>query len=255
MNLLKKNINNSVEIIDALDTLERNEYPEVGIIEIDTEKIYYQGTTDRAFKNCIRGYDGTTAAAHLAGATITNIPIPPETGGGTPDDLSVTPAKISNTPTDDFVFPGDLAVVKDNKVILGTGTEPTNAAGESSLRLSTDHDSIYMQQGDPEPDTFNPPEFFQPTYLAFPREVIIMSRCHQDATGDFSPFIKMAVGHTHDIEFVTDGVGSVKLPFMTSGQRDALTSMSGGSIIYNFTTNKINFWNGSAWRALDDSAV
>ena len=40
----------------------------------------------------------------------------------------------------------------------------------------------------------------------------------------------------------------------TDAERDALTPAS-GMIIYNTTTNKLNYYNGSAWRAVDDSAV
>lgn len=38
------------------------------------------------------------------------------------------------------------------------------------------------------------------------------------------------------------------LPGFTTAERDALTAER-GQIIYNTTTNKINFWNGSAWEA------
>jgi hypothetical protein len=44
-------------------------------------------------------------------------------------------------------------------------------------------------------------------------------------------------------------------PRMTDTQRDAITSPATGLMIYNTTTNKVNFYNGSAWRAIDDSAV
>ena len=44
------------------------------------------------------------------------------------------------------------------------------------------------------------------------------------------------------------------LHILTSTERDALTATK-GMIIYNSTTNKLNFYNGSAWRVVDDSAV
>ena len=40
------------------------------IIAIGTEKILYTGKTDTTFTGCTRGYDGTTAATHEAGARI-----------------------------------------------------------------------------------------------------------------------------------------------------------------------------------------
>tara|TARA_R100000664_G_scaffold4604_1_gene9182 strand:- start:119 stop:826 length:708 start_codon:yes stop_codon:yes gene_type:complete len=43
-------------------------------------------------------------------------------------------------------------------------------------------------------------------------------------------------------------------PRHTNTTRDALTAKA-GMVIYNTQTNKLNFYNGSAWRAVDDSAV
>lgn len=40
----------------------------------------------------------------------------------------------------------------------------------------------------------------------------------------------------------------------TTTQRDAVTPVE-GMILYNVTTHKLEFYNGSAWRSLDDSAV
>jgi len=39
-------------------------------------------------------------------------------------------------------------------------------------------------------------------------------------------------------------------PRMTTAQRDAITSVPAGLMIYNTTTNKLNFYNGSAWEAV-----
>lgn len=39
------------------------------------------------------------------------------------------------------------------------------------------------------------------------------------------------------------------LPGFTTAERNALQAER-GQIIYNKTTNKINFWNGSAWEAV-----
>ena len=40
----------------------------------------------------------------------------------------------------------------------------------------------------------------------------------------------------------------------TDTERDAITA-SKGMIIYNSTENELQFYNGSAWRSLDNSAV
>jgi len=39
-------------------------------------------------------------------------------------------------------------------------------------------------------------------------------------------------------------------PRMTTTQRDAITSVPASLMIYNTTTNKLNFYNGSAWEAV-----
>ncbi len=39
-------------------------------------------------------------------------------------------------------------------------------------------------------------------------------------------------------------------PAMTSTQRDAITLPTEGICIYNLTTHKLNFYNGSAWAAV-----
>jgi hypothetical protein len=39
-------------------------------------------------------------------------------------------------------------------------------------------------------------------------------------------------------------------PRMTTTERDAITSVPAGLMVYNTTTNKLNFYNGSAWEAV-----
>jgi hypothetical protein len=40
----------------------------------------------------------------------------------------------------------------------------------------------------------------------------------------------------------------------TNAERDAITAVA-GMLIYNNTTNKLNYYNGTAWKSVDDSAV
>ena len=46
--------------------------------------------------------------------------------------------------------------------------------------------------------------------------------------------------------------GGVVFPSMTALQRDALTAVE-GELIFNDDTNKMNFWNGTAWEAITSS--
>jgi hypothetical protein len=47
----------------------------------------------------------------------------------------------------------------------------------------------------------------------------------------------------------------IVLPKMTAVQRDIITSPIAGLVIYNTDTNKLNFYNGTTWRAISDTTV
>lgn len=44
--------------------------------------------------------------------------------------------------------------------------------------------------------------------------------------------------------------GTQGVPSYTTTQRDALTGMVAGDLIVNTTTNKLNFYTGSAWEEI-----
>tara|TARA_R100000808_G_C2129061_1_gene138646 strand:- start:685 stop:963 length:279 start_codon:yes stop_codon:yes gene_type:complete len=44
--------------------------------------------------------------------------------------------------------------------------------------------------------------------------------------------------------------GTIAAPSHTTTTRDALTNLAAGQLVYNTTTNKLNFYNGSAWEAV-----
>jgi hypothetical protein len=56
------------------------------------------------------------------------------------------------------------------------------------------------------------------------------------------------------IKLGRDTLDVVILPSMTTTQRNAVTSPAGGSLIFNTSTGKINFWNSTAvtpaWEAV-----
>ena len=52
---------------------------------------------------------------------------------------------------------------------------------------------------------------------------------------------------TMDSNFLSS---EVILPSFTTAERDAIASPATGRIIYNSTTNKINFYSGSSWEAV-----
>jgi hypothetical protein len=54
---------------------------------------------------------------------------------------------------------------------------------------------------------------------------------------------------------VASTTGGVIMPRMNDSQRDAISSPTNGEMIFNTSTNKLNVYNGTAWRELTDTAV
>jgi len=55
------------------------------------------------------------------------------------------------------------------------------------------------------------------------------------------------------VNFANAGVTTTRYmipPKVTTTQRNALLNKVSGALVYNTTTNKLNFWNGSAWEAV-----
>lgn len=50
-----------------------------------------------------------------------------------------------------------------------------------------------------------------------------------------------------------DGLGVLRAPKFTTVERDALTTMEEGDVIYNVTSTKYNFYNGAAWQEFTSS--
>lgn len=68
-------------------------------------------------------------------------------------------------------------------------------------------------------------------------------------TGSFVMGVSPRANQSAMIEMITTTKGFLP-PRMTTTQRDAITSPATGLIIYNITTNKINFYDGGAWRVV-----
>lgn len=77
--------------------------------------------------------------------------------------------------------------------------------------------------------------------------------CMQHSTGNVSIGTK-APNSCGIFEIVSTTKGLI-LSRMTTVQRDAVSSPVAGLVIFNTTTSKINVYNGSAWRVVDDSAI
>lgn len=47
-----------------------------------------------------------------------------------------------------------------------------------------------------------------------------------------------------------EALGRFKFPFYSSAERDAMTDVEEGLTIYNVTSNKLQFYNGTAWETI-----
>ena len=70
--------------IKLRNSIDQADLGQSGVVTIDSEKIRYDGTTDRDLLSCTRGYAGTTAATHSEGANVTS------------EYIISTPSTISN---------------------------------------------------------------------------------------------------------------------------------------------------------------
>jgi hypothetical protein len=94
---LNGGINLSVDVITLTDAT--NFPASGGIIQIDTEQIFYSAKSGNVLTGCERGINGTTAASHLTGAFVGSAM------------LTVTDSAASNLQPDDFItFSGAVSL-------------------------------------------------------------------------------------------------------------------------------------------------
>lgn len=63
-------------------------------------------------------------------------------------------------------------------------------------------------------------------------------------------FLKVGGSITSTSVTINSTIRGFLPPRMTTTERDAITGLTAGETIYNTTTNKLNFYNGSAWEAV-----
>lgn len=68
---LGRNHNDTETTIELNDFISRADFPESGVVQVDSEKIRYTNTTNKELVGCTRGFAGTTAASHLQDAVVT----------------------------------------------------------------------------------------------------------------------------------------------------------------------------------------
>jgi hypothetical protein len=75
-------------------------------------------------------------------------------------------------------------------------------------------------------------------------------RLRIDASGN------AGIGGTANAAAILDAASTTKgflPPRMTTAERDAISTPPAGLMVYNTSTNKLNFYNGSAWEAVTSS--
>ena len=93
------------------------------------------------------------------------------------------------------------------------------------------------------------------TYKPFERFDYSDEEICLDYSGSLKGVIIGSTGIDESAKLHVTGSGGFLPPRMTSTERDAVSSPATGLMIYNTTTNKLNVYNGSAWRQVTDSAV
>lgn len=68
---LGKTISSTDTRIPLNDRITRAQFPESGIVQIESELIRYRNTTDFELIDCVRGFDGSTAASHNQDTAVT----------------------------------------------------------------------------------------------------------------------------------------------------------------------------------------
>jgi hypothetical protein len=72
-------VTSSQTTIRVNTTLNTTDFPIPGVIQIGSEQIKYQNLTNREFMSCIRGFNGTTAAAHIKESDVAFVSAAPST--------------------------------------------------------------------------------------------------------------------------------------------------------------------------------
>lgn len=130
-----------VVVSDDMDS-----YPDQGVIQIGTELIQYLGKTRSAFIDCVRAYDGTTAAA----ATLGDIVMDQQHGAGTKDnwycaytavprvEYEITDHKLRTANYSTWLDVRALTNVKANNIVQLVSQDDNLA----SIELTTDSPAL-----------------------------------------------------------------------------------------------------------------
>lgn len=81
MSKLREAVSSTSTILPILGYIAQGDFPAPGIVTIESETIRYSGTTDKELTGCTRGYNGTSAAAHVLESDVTFVAEEPRAHG------------------------------------------------------------------------------------------------------------------------------------------------------------------------------
>ena len=243
----------SILVIGSIDSTAPS-----GVVTIESEEIFFSDCSDNKFLGCTRGYNGTTAVAHTRNTicTITtelpvlsplhNLSDPTldqdaatkkyvddNSGGGTPAGAN-TEVQFNDSGSfgadSTFHFNSSTKEVACKKIDVEAtpGTTTAQIGGFGSYASFGMYEEKDLQlQG------------WSGTFSITPDGPIVYNDNNGAPTVDPSA--------AFDLQSTTRGFLP---PRLTTTQRNAISSPAAGLIIYNSSTNKLNFFNGTTWEVV-----
>ena len=194
---------------------------------------------------------GTNVAAFLATPTSANLAAALTDETGTGAAVFGTSPTIT-TPVINQINPTTILQINGAGAAGLFGLKSTSATGYSSLELIN---SANTQMGGFGYANASAGAYADQVYFYASGKPLMIATAagsrhfYMDTTGAVS----IGSGSTPSTKAILDLTSTTKgflPPRMTTTQRDAITSVPAGLMVYNTTTNKLNFYNGSAWEAV-----
>jgi len=148
-----------------------------------------------------------------------------------------------------------LRITSDGKLGLGTSTVDAKVqivdTGTAQIRIGYNATDAFAKFGRTSSGTYEISSEEAGAQIRFqtsdsantPVTALTIDRLQRVGIGTTSPSASALL----DVSSTTQGLLP---PRMTGAQRDAISSPAAGLMVYNTTTNKLNFYNGTAWEAV-----
>lgn len=217
-------------------------------------------TVDTATFNPVGGgVPDTLTSAHLFVGNVLNVPTDTAVSGDVTlsntgvvtiannavttakiNTAAITPAKISTTGTDAFVFPftvtssGTLTLATTNTSPLHLNFSVNSGAGTATIFCDSTGDLFLAPQTAHAVTTIEPMDSGQTTVFHATGSLTINSNAYQ----------------TSAVLQADDTTRGFLLPRMTTTQKNAIASPATGLMVYDTTLNKLGLWTGATWETV-----